>query len=271
MNKKKSIGLAVILCLMAFLSTFVFAETIILKTGDTVEGKITERTKEYITIDFYGVSIPYYFEDIETIDGQRPVESALEPVESAPEETQALTPVPNRGYVQEDKYYTNHQYGIKVLRPEGWQAFDRDIQPEVFDTLLPSPSVSGTELICAFSAARDWANLDPLIMLIVQQLPDDYKEASAEKLVIMMNYNLQEGLLPAESTVLEAPTVVRVGGKKLARYIVLTSDEVMTTKSAVYSFVSNKALYMVSCVAAAEYFESYKATFEEVAASIKVY
>ncbi|MFA5373553.1 MAG: tetratricopeptide repeat protein [Candidatus Omnitrophota bacterium] len=50
------------------------AETVILKTGEKVEGKILEKGDSYIKVDFFGVPLTYYLIDIESIDGQ-PVNS----------------------------------------------------------------------------------------------------------------------------------------------------------------------------------------------------
>jgi tetratricopeptide (TPR) repeat protein len=48
-----------------------FAEIIVLKSGKNVEGKLIEKTDKYIKIYFKGVPLTYYFEDIESIDGER--------------------------------------------------------------------------------------------------------------------------------------------------------------------------------------------------------
>jgi len=71
MDKKRSVGFLLLALSLCF-SAAVSAETIILKSGEKIEGKIIERTDEYIKIDFYGVPIPYYFEDIERIDSITP-------------------------------------------------------------------------------------------------------------------------------------------------------------------------------------------------------
>lgn len=47
------------------------AETIVLKSGQKIEGKITERTDKYINVDIAGVAVPYFLDDIESIDGQK--------------------------------------------------------------------------------------------------------------------------------------------------------------------------------------------------------
>jgi hypothetical protein len=74
MKKKRLIGIITILLNLCFLAT-AFAEIIMLKSGERIEGKIIERTEKYIKIDFCGVPISCYFEDIESIDEERPVSS----------------------------------------------------------------------------------------------------------------------------------------------------------------------------------------------------
>ena len=49
---------------------FTFAENIVSKSGKTVEGKLIEKTDKYIKIDFQGVPLTYYFDEIESIDGK---------------------------------------------------------------------------------------------------------------------------------------------------------------------------------------------------------
>ena len=46
----------------------VFSETIILKSGQRVEGKITEETDKYVKIDFEGVELTFYNDEIFSID-----------------------------------------------------------------------------------------------------------------------------------------------------------------------------------------------------------
>lgn len=60
-----------------FLSSFCFAETIKLKSGKTVEGKIIEQTDKYIRTELYGIMITFYLDDIESIDGQKVVKPEI--------------------------------------------------------------------------------------------------------------------------------------------------------------------------------------------------
>lgn len=58
------------LIIFALLSGIAFAEVIKLKNGETVKGKILERTEDTIKVDpGIGVSVSYYLDEIESIDG----------------------------------------------------------------------------------------------------------------------------------------------------------------------------------------------------------
>ena len=46
------------------------AEVVVLKSGNTIEGKIIEKADKYIKIDFQGIPLTYWLEDIESIDGK---------------------------------------------------------------------------------------------------------------------------------------------------------------------------------------------------------
>jgi tetratricopeptide (TPR) repeat protein len=62
----------IIIVLMAFLflSGQAFAETVTLKSGKTITGKILERSDKFIKVEFYGVPVTYYLDEIENISGQ---------------------------------------------------------------------------------------------------------------------------------------------------------------------------------------------------------
>lgn len=53
---------------------FVFAETIVFKTGRQIQGTVIERTDHYITVDSgTGITLTYYLDEIESIGGQEVV------------------------------------------------------------------------------------------------------------------------------------------------------------------------------------------------------
>ncbi|MDO8662881.1 MAG: hypothetical protein Q7K98_06660 [Candidatus Omnitrophota bacterium] len=68
MKKRILISLILLVCLC--LPAFIFAETIVLKSGKTVEGKLIEKTDKYIKIYFQGVPLTYFLDEIESIDGK---------------------------------------------------------------------------------------------------------------------------------------------------------------------------------------------------------
>lgn len=68
----------ILLFLIIFnIPTSVFAETIILKSRQKIEGKIIERTDECIKIDFYGVILTYYLDEIDSIEQNTNAREAL--------------------------------------------------------------------------------------------------------------------------------------------------------------------------------------------------
>lgn len=48
-----------------------YADTLVLKSGQQIEGKILERTNSSIKIEFFGTAITYYEEDIDTVNGEK--------------------------------------------------------------------------------------------------------------------------------------------------------------------------------------------------------
>jgi len=72
MEKKTLVSMIMIALFMAlYCSILSYAETIVLKSGETIEGEIIERTDEFIKVDIYGIPITYYLDEIESIDGEK--------------------------------------------------------------------------------------------------------------------------------------------------------------------------------------------------------
>lgn len=67
---KRRAAFLIILGLVSVLPQFSSAETIVLKSGYEIEGKITERTDDYISVDIAGVDVVYFLDEIERIDTQ---------------------------------------------------------------------------------------------------------------------------------------------------------------------------------------------------------
>ncbi|MFH1198809.1 MAG: DUF2059 domain-containing protein [Candidatus Omnitrophota bacterium] len=69
----------ILLGFLFFIFTMAFAETVVLKSGQKIEGKITENTDKYIKINFSGVELTYYKDQIAQIDGKGLVAVAAAP------------------------------------------------------------------------------------------------------------------------------------------------------------------------------------------------
>lgn len=67
----KRILLISLLATSLFFCTISFAETILLKSGKTVEGRIIEKTDKYIKIDVEGVPLTYFLNEVESVVGQK--------------------------------------------------------------------------------------------------------------------------------------------------------------------------------------------------------
>jgi hypothetical protein len=68
-NKSPWIVLWALLVNLCF-TFFLPAETIVLKNGKQITGEILERSDQQIKVEFYGIPISYYLNEIESIDGE---------------------------------------------------------------------------------------------------------------------------------------------------------------------------------------------------------
>jgi len=59
----------ILIILLLILPSFSFAETLVLKSGQRIEGKIVEKTDDYIKVDFQGIVLTYFLDEISNIDG----------------------------------------------------------------------------------------------------------------------------------------------------------------------------------------------------------
>lgn len=69
MAKKILTILALVISL--YFPALIFAEIIVLKSGQSIEGKLIEKKDKYIKIDFQGVPLTYFFDEIDSIDGKK--------------------------------------------------------------------------------------------------------------------------------------------------------------------------------------------------------
>lgn len=71
----------------------VCAETIVLKSGNTLENSVLEKTDKYIKTDFQGKTLTYYSDEISTIDGKSFEVFVANPVKTSADDAQPQAPI----------------------------------------------------------------------------------------------------------------------------------------------------------------------------------
>jgi len=93
--KKNVVRLIVFLSILT-ITNFVFAETVYLKSGETIKGDMIEETNEYVKIDFQGIPLTYYKDDIVRIEGG--AGSSTQHIDSNEDSGGKTTSTPAQGY-----------------------------------------------------------------------------------------------------------------------------------------------------------------------------
>jgi hypothetical protein len=167
------------------LPVLVYAETVYLKSGKTVEGRIIEKDAQAIQIEVYGMPLTYFLDDIERIEEGRAKEATAEASDKA----------------LFSGTYTNTIYGFSIANPSGWKKFENvqtlsktDIL--VYYTLLDEPRYPyiGVSVTCdSILPFPDVKNVMDFTLKMLARL----KESGAK--------------------VLEEPTNVQIGGVQATR------------------------------------------------------
>jgi tetratricopeptide (TPR) repeat protein len=100
----KKILIILALAISLYFPVLTLAETIVLKSGKTVEGKLIEKTDKYIKIDFQGVPLTYFSDEIQSVDGVN-IDEAEKRVNIQPAISKE-----NTNTISNDKIYTQESY-----------------------------------------------------------------------------------------------------------------------------------------------------------------
>jgi hypothetical protein len=256
----KSITGLILLFLVTLCAAPVFAASLKLKTGETIEGKLVEKTNSHVKIDVSGVILTYFYDDIETTSWEKP--DALKSNETTASQTRTEENLPVI------EYYVNEKAGVLAWHPKDWIVYDKTTNSSIFRDLTPLESKDKSfNYVCAFSPSTDKNNIDPLVMIIIQHIPKNLKDASAEELAEL----LKDGLKKPRQTIkiIELPYVIEIDGKKIVKQIFLRTSAKEKQKIIKYSFIKGYKMYTLSCSADAKIFEANKKIFEKIAANLK--
>ncbi|MDD3296382.1 MAG: tetratricopeptide repeat protein [Candidatus Omnitrophica bacterium] len=110
---------------------FVKAETIVLKSGKIIQGSIIERGASAFKVDIGPAVLTYYFEDIESIDGEAVSEDGQEPLKNEPLEESGLSEEASH-YAIAEKYAENGKFDMAIeefkkalgLKPDFFEAYN---------------------------------------------------------------------------------------------------------------------------------------------------
>lgn len=124
MNKKTGFILPL---LLLFVFPSVFAETIVLKSGKTIDGKILEKTDKNIKVDISGIPVTYYLEEIESIDGQAismASNNSINQVSKEIAQNKAISTESNTSKASNESYSASNKQNIKKW--EEWYGEAKD-------------------------------------------------------------------------------------------------------------------------------------------------
>jgi hypothetical protein len=132
---KNKLWVVVLAVLCVYISSMAFAETVTLKSGKVVEGKLLEQTDKYIKIDFDGVILTYFTDEIAKIDKKNKDDLTL--FENAPDDEGAQAEESNIPIVTlkdgsagiqqiNEAYYS--------LSRKGFQSFECELTINVFES-----------------------------------------------------------------------------------------------------------------------------------------
>ncbi|MEW5897360.1 MAG: tetratricopeptide repeat protein [Nanoarchaeota archaeon] len=241
----------ILLLSLIFITSFAWAETIKLKSGKTVEGKITERTDEYIKVDIVGVPISIFTEEIEGIDGYD-------------NEFKAVT----RNKISEEDWYKNDEFKIKIKIPQGWQFCDKDTNPQDFFGFLSSPQLIPQSIAVFSDGKLSKASTRAYVQFTIFK----DKPLSNEEFVFINSKNAKK--MEASNPNIEIEELynsIELDGKKFIRYIVHFSPPGEDVETYVYYYLlKGDYWYTITYQTEKSKYAQYKYIFSDMVASISV-
>ena len=241
-----------------FLSSLCFAETVVLKSGKTVEGKLIEKTDEYIKIDFLGAPLTYFLDEIESIDGNKLIPPLVTEDKKL---SNSSNPSSFSELLDKDVYYAPEGYDIKIKIPKGWHMANKTINADTFNLLGKAMrEKEGLEPIVIFLKDSGDEECPVMISLGVRQTrPNITITQRMEHIAGVITQAEKDG----ESEIIDKPEVM--GNGKIIRY----SENRGKLYTYQYIFQKGDQLFFVFCDVCPRIInEEYKALFNEIGGSI---
>lgn len=123
-----------LLALCLSFSTIALAETVVLKSGKMVEGKIVEKTDKYIKVDFYGVILAYSTDEIERVDGEsKAILPATEHIADKQSTTVKENNIPEATPKEDQAFILKVNESYYNLKREGLLELACEVKSSIFD------------------------------------------------------------------------------------------------------------------------------------------
>lgn len=196
MYKKQCIFLVLVIIFVSLLIvadlSLVFAETLILKSGSQVQGKIIEKTDQYIKIEVEGAAFSYTLDEIERVEEDVP-SLTQENVPQASLESPSI-----EKYTSEARqYYLNGEYENALSSLKKAIELDPN-QTNLFASLgvLYYHLGNSEDAISSFEKALSFKSADPIVYLCLWVVYDSAgrQEESKENLIKAVEYYKEKDL-----------------------------------------------------------------------------
>lgn len=199
----------IMIVVLYFIVTTVFADTIYLNSGKVIKGRIIEKTDKHIKIDFYGIESTYFLEDVKDIkEDEAEVYPVTQQQNNQSEADKSNSKVNSDFLKEKDAYYIPQNYNIKIKIPNGWKMLSSNINQEQFGIFKLTIKNMGLEPLVIFLNTKEGNNYIPMIALGVRPTRRDI--AISERL----NYieeQLNQDASGGELIVVEKPRILNDG------------------------------------------------------------
>jgi tetratricopeptide (TPR) repeat protein len=223
-------GLALIFFFCFCIVGLSFAETIYLKSGKVAEGKIIEKTDKYVKVDFYGVELTYWIDDIERIEGESKLISSADSAKTT-------TNLPRKENIE--KVYYAKKYGLRFNVPQGWVLIDEN-NPEQFNK---ESAAGGTGVICILkeNQSEDLPSIYVKCNFLTRVPQNITIEEYAEK--ALRQNNLQATYADPRLKIVEDAHVVSIEGKKVSKSVFKLVESDIENTYVYYHLLKGQACY----------------------------
>lgn len=241
---KKNILFVFFLAVCILSSLNVNAETIVLKSGQTVSGKIFEKGKDSLKVEVSGTLVTYYLDEIQSInpDGAAAAETPLK-------QPSANQPSP--------KIMVDPGYKTQVYKPEGWMMIDGNSK---FFQDNPIPGITPIFLL-----AKE-LNITTSSIVIIGAKPNP-DGISAQQYADSLNSN-PELLKQQHSKLLE---IVNVAGKPMAKQVMEISQKEtgLTVLTQTYYYFDPKTVFLIQITGFPEIIAGQQKEINSILESVK--